>query len=236
MAHNAQILTNMVGLHFMSINYKLIWSPWQSSLLKCPGVNVTRAIFGKKMAFFSEKTQCYVWSDFEKASSILNTICQSYPLVFGENILIIITLVPGVDVMITIFCDFANFSQKPMLWSNFCKKTRCSLSKKRQYFGFFFLSSSYMDRRRSQYFGKKFQQKYFNNHNIGPGNEIRPVLCQVNFTSLVVLTTRTLPWRKTKLNWSKVLQKVVRHTHVQREKVNEKNADSRTYIGGKRTW
>jgi hypothetical protein len=48
---------------------------------------------------------------------------------------------PGVDVMITIFCDIWQFlakkwrfSQKTMLWSQFLQKTSSSFRKKRQYF------------------------------------------------------------------------------------------------------
>jgi hypothetical protein len=36
---------------------------------------------------------------------------------FGENILKIITSVPGVEVMITIFCDFCQFSAKKLAFS-----------------------------------------------------------------------------------------------------------------------
>jgi hypothetical protein len=48
---------------------------------------------------------------------------------------------PGVDVMITIFCDYWQFSAKKLatfsktnVMIKFLKKTSCSLSKKRQYF------------------------------------------------------------------------------------------------------
>jgi hypothetical protein len=50
---------------------------------------------------------------------------------------------PGVDVMITIFCYFCQFSaekngvfsQKPMLWSHFWNQTSCSLRKNAIFFG-----------------------------------------------------------------------------------------------------
>jgi hypothetical protein len=51
------------------------------------------------------------------------------------------TVVPGVDVMITIFCDFRQFSAKKLAFFSktnvvikIFAKTSSSLSKKRQYF------------------------------------------------------------------------------------------------------
>jgi hypothetical protein len=63
---------------------------------------------------------------------------------------------PGVDVMITIFCNFWQFSEKKlafsqntMLWSKFCMIYLCFESKK-------------------PFFCWIFRRKYLKNHNIGP--------------------------------------------------------------------
>jgi hypothetical protein len=82
---------------------------------------------------------------------------------FGENILKIITSVPGVDVGMYVcndqkFLRFLpifgeknwRFSQTPMLWPYFYKKTSSSLSKK------------------TPIFSENFSSKNFLNHNIGP--------------------------------------------------------------------
>jgi hypothetical protein len=52
---------------------------------------------------------------------------------------------PGVNVMITLFCDFCQFSAKKIgvflknqYYDQIFAKTSCSLSKKRQYFRYFF--------------------------------------------------------------------------------------------------
>jgi hypothetical protein len=54
---------------------------------------------------------------------------------------------PGVDVMITIFCDFCQFSQKPMLWSKFLQSLALLWVK-------------------TPIFRNFFQRKYFKNQNI----------------------------------------------------------------------
>jgi hypothetical protein len=72
----------------------------------------------------------------------------------------------GVDVMITIFCIFCQFSVKKLTFYSknqcydhiFCK-TSCSLSKKRQYFSWI------------------FRRKYLKNHNIGPRSQRYAFIC-----------------------------------------------------------
>jgi hypothetical protein len=51
---------------------------------------------------------CKNWQfEFEQKTPIFDNF-------LGENILQIITLGPGINVMITIFCDYRHFSQKPI--------------------------------------------------------------------------------------------------------------------------
>jgi hypothetical protein len=63
---------------------------------------------------------------------------------------------PGADVMITIFCDFRQFSAKNAVFL------------KNQCYDQNFEKFSFVLSRKRQFFRRIFQQKYFKNHNIGP--------------------------------------------------------------------
>jgi hypothetical protein len=71
-----------------------------------------------------------------------------------NNILI---FVPGVDVMITIFCDFWQFSAKKLAFSS---KTNVMI-KILHNLALFWVKNT-------NFFRRKIRQKYLKNHNIGP--------------------------------------------------------------------
>jgi hypothetical protein len=90
------------------------------------------------------------------------------------------TLKPGVDVMITIFGDFSQFSakkwrffQKPMLWLKFC----------------ILLSLFWV--KNANFFRNFFPRKYFKNHNIGPS-------CVLTFELWTLSKVRSLATCSTK--------------------------------------
>jgi hypothetical protein len=66
---------------------------------------------------------------------------------------------PGVDVMITIFCDFLTIFGKKLA---FFSKNQCY----DQNFAYF----SFVLSQKHQFFCRIFRRKYFKNHNIGPWN------------------------------------------------------------------
>jgi Holliday junction resolvasome RuvABC DNA-binding subunit len=65
--------------------------------------------------------------------------------------------VPGVDVMITIFCDFSQFSAKKI---GVFLKYQCNDQ--------IILKFGFVLSQKRHFFRKIFRQKYFKNHNIGP--------------------------------------------------------------------
>jgi ABC-type uncharacterized transport system fused permease/ATPase subunit len=69
-------------------------------------------------------------------------------------------LSPGVDVMITIFCDFRQFSAK-----------KIGVLPKYQCYDQLFSKFSFVLSQKRQFFRKKFRRKYFKNHNIGPRSQ-----------------------------------------------------------------
>jgi hypothetical protein len=64
---------------------------------------------------------------------------------------------PGVGVMITILCDFSQFSAKKLA---FFLNTNVMIN--------FFSKFSFVLSQKRHFFCKIFRQKYFKNHNIGP--------------------------------------------------------------------
>jgi hypothetical protein len=65
---------------------------------------------------------------------------------------------PGVDVMVAIFCDFWQFSAK-----------KIGVFLKNQCYDQLFSKFSFVLSQKHQFFRRIFRQKYFKNHNIGPG-------------------------------------------------------------------
>jgi hypothetical protein len=87
-----------------------------------------------------------------------------YPFTFIIYKKICFEMVPGVDVMITIFCDFRQFScekigvfskKTPMLWSIFSQL-------------------SFVFSQKRPFLCRLFLAKIFKNHNIGPRNKTLP--------------------------------------------------------------
>jgi hypothetical protein len=116
----------------------------------CPRFNVHTYIRRFPTKLFGLNFNCLsrVYSNIKKHWSIFwkRMVSKEFSYLF----------LPGVDVMITIFCDFPQFSakklaffQKPTLWSIFFKIWLCLESK-------------------TPIFRKIFLRKYFKNHNIGP--------------------------------------------------------------------
>jgi hypothetical protein len=68
-------------------------------------------IFGDFCRLSAEKNQCYD-QIFGKVATVRAKNADIFAKFFGKNIFKIITSVPGVDVMITIFCDLCQFSAK----------------------------------------------------------------------------------------------------------------------------
>jgi hypothetical protein len=67
---------------------------------------------------------------------------------------------PGVDVMITIFCDFSQFSAK-----------KIGVFLKYQYCDHIFSKFAFVSSQKRQFFREIIWRKYFQNHNIGPSSE-----------------------------------------------------------------
>jgi hypothetical protein len=63
----------------------------------------------------------------------------------------------AVDVMLTIFCDFCQFSAKKLA---FFSKTNVMIN--------FFSKFGFVLSQKRQFFRQIFRRKYFKNHNIGP--------------------------------------------------------------------
>jgi hypothetical protein len=93
-------------------------------------------------AFFIKKALLLNFNMFSGRSARL----QSWPWIWTGHQVICQTCFAGVDVVITIFCDFPQFSAKKLVFflnkhcydQMFAKLAVCGLSKKRQFFHQFF--------------------------------------------------------------------------------------------------